>query len=141
MPADSLSATTSNVPRDRVRHFTVDEANRALTYVGPIVADVKACYQRAIELRKSLESQATEAPELVEAYEDQMTRLNQLLKELENAGVLLKDYASGLVDFPARYQDRTIFLCWQHGEARIQAWHEVDAGYAGREPIETLEEA
>lgn len=39
------------------------------------------------------------------------------------------------MDFPSRYQERTILLCWKLGEESIRFWHEVDAGYAGRQPV------
>ncbi len=41
----------------------------------------------------------------------------------------------GLVDFPTRYQGRTVYLCWKRGERAIASWHEVDGGYAGRRPL------
>lgn len=41
----------------------------------------------------------------------------------------------GLLDFPTRLDGRWVFLCWQVEEAEIQAWHEVDGGFAGRRPL------
>lgn len=41
----------------------------------------------------------------------------------------------GLVDFPTRFEGRTVYLCWKRGEEGIEAWHEVDGGYAGRRPL------
>jgi hypothetical protein len=41
----------------------------------------------------------------------------------------------GLLDFPTTWQGRWIYLCWRSGETRITAWHEVDAGFAGRQPL------
>ena len=29
-----------------------------------------------------------------------------------------------------------MFLCWRYGEDRITHWHEVEAGFAGRQPID-----
>ena len=40
-----------------------------------------------------------------------------------------------LVDFPARMDRRDVHLCWKLGEEQITKWHEVYAGFAGREPI------
>ena len=37
----------------------------------------------------------------------------------------------GLVDFPALREGREVHLCWRSGEAKIDYWHEVDAGIAG----------
>jgi len=41
----------------------------------------------------------------------------------------------GLLDFPTTWQGRWIYLCWRSGERRITAWHEVDAGFASRQPL------
>ena len=41
----------------------------------------------------------------------------------------------GLLDFPSRLDGRWVFLCWQMDEPQIQAWHEVEGGYAGRKPV------
>ncbi len=41
----------------------------------------------------------------------------------------------GLLDFPTQLDGRWVFLCWQAEEPEIQAWHEVDGGFAGRRPI------
>lgn len=41
----------------------------------------------------------------------------------------------GLLDFPTTWQGRWIYLCWRSGERRIEAWHEVTTGFAGRKPL------
>lgn len=46
----------------------------------------------------------------------------------------------GLVDFPTTLDGRIVYLCWQVDEPRLQAWHEVDGGFAGRRPL-TKEQA
>ena len=43
--------------------------------------------------------------------------------------------AHGLFDFPTTYEDRWVLLCWRSGEPRVQAWHELDGGFAGRRPL------
>jgi hypothetical protein len=30
-----------------------------------------------------------------------------------------------------------VFLCWRVDEVHITHWHDVDAGYAGRQPIDS----
>jgi len=47
----------------------------------------------------------------------------------------LKDYFTGLVDFPSRLDGREVYLCWRFGEDEIAHWHELDAGFAGRQKI------
>lgn len=63
-------------------------------------------------------------------------RLDSLLHRLQDMGIEVKDLASGLIDFPALKDDRVVYLCWKYNEGSIQFWHEVDAGFAGRQPID-----
>jgi hypothetical protein len=54
-------------------------------------------------------------------------------------GVLLRDPARGLVDFPARASTgRPYWLCWLDGEPSVRWWHWVEDGFAGRTPISEL---
>jgi hypothetical protein len=41
----------------------------------------------------------------------------------------------GLIDFPTTWEGRWVFLCWRRGEIVIEAWHEIDAGFAGRQEL------
>jgi hypothetical protein len=36
---------------------------------------------------------------------------------------------------------RVVYLCWKLGESEIRFWHEVEDGYAGRQPLQTLTES
>jgi hypothetical protein len=33
-------------------------------------------------------------------------------------------------------EDREVFLCWELGEDEVGFWHELDAGYGGRRPLD-----
>ena len=63
-------------------------------------------------------------------------KLDALVHHILDTGVLIKDVNIGLLDFPALRHGREVYLCWQYGEGDIAFWHEVEAGYAGRQPIE-----
>jgi hypothetical protein len=41
----------------------------------------------------------------------------------------------GLLDFPTTLDGRWVFMCWQSGEQRMESWHELDGGFAGRRPL------
>ena len=58
-----------------------------------------------------------------------------LLVELQEAGIVLRDLDRGLVDFPALREGREVYLCWELGEDRVEFWHELDTGFAGRRRI------
>lgn len=47
----------------------------------------------------------------------------------------------GLLDFPTTWQGRWVYLCWRRGEPRLRAWHETDAGFAGRQPLTPAQRA
>jgi hypothetical protein len=57
---------------------------------------------------------------------------------LEAIGVMVKDPEIGLCDFPSIRGGRVVLLCWKLGEPSVDYWHELDAGYAGRVPLETF---
>ena len=58
-----------------------------------------------------------------------------LLQEFQSREIVIKDFERGLVDFPAVIGGKEVFLCWRKEEDAIEFWHELDAGYAGREPL------
>lgn len=124
------------------RSFTVEEANRSLVYIGPIVRDAVSAHDSAKEIRAKLETLEEGAPraELQWNLAAAMERQRDLKRELDRAGVALADAAVGLVDFPAFDRGRAIELCWRLGEPAVTHFHEVGAGYAGRQPISRLEQ-
>ena len=64
-----------------------------------------------------------------------LAQLKILLAEFEQRDIQIKDVERGLVDFPAFRDGKEIFLCWEQGEEDIEFWHDLDAGYAGRERL------
>lgn len=121
--------------------FTPAHANRALRYVSRIVRDVRVAYRHAVALQQRLEMPAPEEDpdDLAAQYEQIMGRLNGYVDELHDVGVELKDYELGLIDFPAMHDGREVCLCWKYGEKRVSTWHELDEGFAGRQPVATLD--
>ena len=57
---------------------------------------------------------------------------------LDDRDIVLRDIATGLVDFPALVSGRQVWLCWRDGEVAIGFWHNVDEGFAGRRPLQAL---
>ena len=65
--------------------------------------------------------------------------IGKLATEITDAGVKLKDHERGLIDFPSMHEGRVVLLCWQLGEHdQIEWFHELEAGFAGRQPISRL---
>ncbi|HEV7394881.1 MAG TPA: DUF2203 domain-containing protein [Pyrinomonadaceae bacterium] len=122
--------------------FSVEEANSLLPAVQQLVRKI----QRAHNLIMSEKNEAKRAAEGAEsggggisnglAYATNLIRLSNLVSELETLGVQLKDFSRGLIDFPSLRDGRVVLLCWQLGEGdRLEWWHDVDAGFAGRTPL------
>jgi hypothetical protein len=76
-------------------------------------------------------------PALQERYQRCLSlnrSIHERLEELLEMGVEVKG-TEGLVDVRSRYRGRTVYLCWKIGEEAFTYWHDVDAGFAGRQPI------
>ena len=123
--------------------FTVHEANALLPSVRLILAKI----QRAHRKLSSYRDDARKAAEAAEqggggvvdgvAYAEILHELTTQMSDLEALGVQLKDYERGLVDFPSLRDGRVVLLCWQMGEGdELEWWHDVDAGFAGRTPLD-----
>jgi hypothetical protein len=65
-----------------------------------------------------------------------MGSLQQALVTIRSEGVLVKDASIGLLDFPAVREGKLVFLCWMHGEGEIGFWHDPQAGFSGRQPLD-----
>lgn len=122
------------------KRFSLPEANRAVTLVRRIVTDIVREYARLRELHSACriydaEGDSARAEETRRQYAAVTDRLAALREELDEIGCELKDYATGLVDFPSRLHGRDVLLCWMLGEDKVGHWHEVDADAARRQPI------
>ena len=122
------------------RHYTREQANAALEWVMERLERLRDARSGLSdeEARAALGEAAPEngggAPGRV--VSEAFLRLRQALLELRGAEVVLRDLDRGLVDFPALRDDREIYLCWEEGEDEISFWHEPDAGFDGRQPLE-----
>jgi hypothetical protein len=129
-----------------IKYFTVLEANRTLPYVRPIVADIVASYKEwrdgvrryeVLAAASGSEYGETEEQVQVRAEVEVVARqINDYMDELSAVGCVFKGFDDGLVDFFCRFEGRDIFLCWKLGEPDVAHWHELDAGFAGRQELE-----
>jgi hypothetical protein len=110
--------------------------------IRPKLEKIKARYGSIAVFRDSAKAAATAAGsggggmESGSVYVRCLYEIGKLTTELHEIGIELKDYSRGLIDFPAMRDDHVVLLCWQLGEdEQIEWWHEVEAGFAGRQPI------
>ena len=127
--------------------FTLQEAERTLPLVRRIVQDLtheypgwRAAVSRYELLSGGARAEWGETGELLaarEAVTRHADRINLYLQELEAIGCVFKGFDAGLVDFYTLREDRLVFLCWRVDEDHITHWHEIEAGYAGRQPVDS----
>ena len=121
------------------KHYTREEA-RAL------LPQVRQWLERLTELRvqqAKLDERLTGllAPgcdlggSLVSSWVRTLAEMQSLITEFLQREIQIKDIERGLVDFPAIISGREVFLCWEKDEDDIEFWHDLDAGFAGREPL------
>ena len=132
--------------KSRKKFYAVEEANAALPLLRSILRDVT---ELACELRERHERLARipvaagsgnnlyseEVDEIQAELERGQEKMHEYEQELKNLHVELKDYYTGLIDFPAWMEDRAVYLCWRLGEPEVAHWHELDAGFAGRKKL------
>jgi len=116
-----------------MRVFTPGSARRTLDAVRPS-AEAMACAWRSMELLRPARV-ACDQP-VDREYFLWAERLQRATDSLREAGVLVKDARAGLLDFPARRAGRLVMLCWKVGEPALDFWHEVEAGFAGRQRVD-----
>ena len=81
--------------------------------------------QRADTLRQAQEAAARA-----------LRQAQQTVETLQDLGCEVKDLEMGLVDFRSLREGREVYLCWRVGEETISYWHELDAGFGGRQPLD-----
>ena len=124
------------------RRFTLAQANSSLPLVRRIVSDIVRTHAEALKAQSDLKHlpSGKSQQEVQARLESHLEHLEDFVDELTEVGCELKDYRMGLIDFIGRHKGRDVCLCWKLGEPTVGYWHEMDAGFAGRQPIGTLRE-
>jgi hypothetical protein len=126
--------------QEQPRLFNLEQANDALQIIRPLVKQIldirQAILARQPEIWPVLEKAAGNGGNKVASQvEQEFERLDVLVRRIEATGAVLKDVNTGLVDFLSRHEGREVYLCWQYNEDQVSYWHDIDAGFAGRQPI------
>ena len=132
----------------RLRTYTVEEANQELPRVRRIVKQISELSALVPELedqariaeyeskrngagndRRDRHQQARDAVSGAEL------ELLKAVAALNGMGIQLKGPLEGLIDFPSYRDGELVELCWKLGEDRVEHWHRVGEGYAGRKKL------
>jgi hypothetical protein len=128
-----------------VRHFTTEQANATLPLVRRIVSDLLDLHPRWRLAVAAFEAEQVRVSASGETPQARVTRLEAgrlageieaCLEELEQIGCVFKGFDAGLIDFPSTLDGRDVYLCWQYDEPCVEHWHEIDGGFAGRQPLD-----
>ena len=116
------------------RLWTIEEANLALARVTEAIGRARDAVRRASE---HAEERAERVSSNGHGDEDDATAtLNEVIRDLDDDGIVVRDLDRGLVDFPARSPSgRPYWLCWVVGESAVEWWHWPEDGFAGRTSI------
>ncbi|MCA9249154.1 MAG: DUF2203 domain-containing protein [Planctomycetales bacterium] len=130
--------------------FTPEEANAALPLVRAIVRDLAGLSCEVADRRARLaallssrnsdeldqaDPYSAELAQIQDELDNDTRQLQEYVRELRDLGVEPKNGPEGLVDFPAEMDGRIVYLCWKLGEPEVLHWHELEAGFAGRQPL------
>jgi len=128
------------------RYFTVEEANQVLPRLRQWLPRLQARRRRLDVVQHKLAELSVKAAANGNLLEEEVhatqreakrltTELDKLMAKFNDLGCELKDIEQGLVDFSALREGREVYLCWRLGEEEVAFWHELEAGFAGRQPL------
>ena len=120
------------------RFFTVLEANELIPFLTERLRQLHSIYQG---LKSNVKDHTPNLHDVIvqggipvdTAYLHLVGRIQGITSEICSQGCQVKDLGSGLIDFPTVWEGREVYLCWKLGEQEVSFWHEVDAGFGGRQ--------
>jgi hypothetical protein len=121
-----------------MRIFDIAQANALVPQLAEIFTAVRGLLERIEAIDRAvarLGGPASEgAASLAEQRQQFVSKIAERLEFVTQLGVEVKA-VDGLVDFRAVREGRIVYLCWKYGEGSVGHWHELDAGFLGRQPI------
>lgn len=134
------------------KYFNREEAEQLLPRIKPwleearrkkeIVDSLKAEMARATSQVMILGGSIPPYGELTRKKSEHEKATQELLEavnQIQQTGCVVKDLDVGLVDFPSLLGGEEVYLCWKLGETRIEYWHGLEEGFAGRKSLDDSE--
>jgi hypothetical protein len=122
------------------RHYTLEEASALLPWVAEQLERLRSARDRLgdVDARAALAAtgQANGGGHAGKVVSKGFIELRELVLELREREIVLRDLDRGLIDFPSLRDGEEVYLCWLEGEEEIGFWHEPEAGFAGRQPLD-----
>ncbi len=138
------------------RYFTLEEANGCIARLNEVMRQLLQLHGHLRTMCRDLTRDGINvSPETfargreIQADAGALQRINlargmfeavrETMGVIERMGAIVKDVESGLVDFPSWLDGRReVLLCWRIGETKIDWYHDTEAGFSGRRPVEGL---
>ena len=122
------------------KYFSIEEANAVIPQllvdipvIQSLMGNLSNKYQ---DVKKAREKAQFNGGSVQGAdYINCALKINYLTEELESKGCILKGIKHGLVDFLALREGKEVYLCWKNPEEKIEYWHDIQSGFAGRQRI------
>lgn len=122
--------------------YSVEEAQELLISLKPMIKNM-------VELKSKLDQMGFDVykheyygglgPNGTGKFPKEMDDLIEIVKYVSSLNVEIKSLDTGLIDFPhIRENGEEVYLCYMHGEERIEYWHGLHSGFAGRLPISEI---
>jgi|SRR5688572_17616715 len=123
------------------KYYTPKEANNLLEIVRPMVGEMMTIGEKIREKQPELwtlaeKSAGNGGSATLSKLLPDFDRLHELLHQIQEMDIEVKDLVTGLIDFVALKDGREVYLCWKYGEEQIQFYHEIEAGFQGRKLID-----
>ena len=129
------------------RYFTLDEAVALLPRLTELLTTLRERRQAWLAREHGQQSRArtnghtngtagrARAGSSSAGDDADVVAMNEIITTIQALGIEIKDLDMGLVDFYAWREGRVVYLCWRLGEPTVAWWHELDTGFAGRQPL------
>ena len=122
------------------KHYTVAEARALIPQLRGWLTQLQRVRRDLASYDQSTVARLQTGEEFgggkVHQWVRNIAEFRELHGEFARREIQLKDIERGLLDFPAIHAGREVFLCWEMSEDTITHWHDLDTGFAGREPLE-----
>ncbi len=123
-----------------MKTFTLEEANALVPQLEALLEEIVSLRDKLVSMGPTLQTVVQRAggnggSKAGSEYVLLLQRFNASLSVFQDIGCELKDLDQGLVDFPSYREGKLIYLCWKRGERRVEFWHDLESGFAGRQPL------
>jgi len=141
-----LGSHSMSTPHRFAKHFTLDEANAWLPRLRSgfvrLHEAIDALQGDLAAIHSTVERRGNGGGIDVQRWSSGDRVINTVLSEMQDAGIVLQDVHRGLIDFPHLAGGGEVFLCWELADGDTLEWfHEIEAGFAGRRPLDELDQS